>query len=331
MSSKKSAKKGAGHQAEREVVFLNPQTCGIYKNGGVRYKTDASTGKRTKEVDNQLADVVEAYLRGKKSDAITRKPLKLAFDREVLVPRYFDDRWNYPIREFSRKHKVQTISIGQLLKQGVIRVTGGHGSPSNDQRTGHIPYVKVSDIRSLRMNINPTNLVSRAIAETFWGETTSGLAGWDLVTPNRASSNIGEFAVILPGEEQVVLTKEVYVVRVIGDPKEGWDPFYLLWAFCLTAVRRQWQRVTLMQTNREDCGDRYLEVRLPVPPNAKWAAEISAPFREYFTSLAKAKAAFTETLKDSKFDFIANVKTGGLVDENSEQDETPVVNEGSLL
>jgi type I restriction enzyme M protein len=306
MSSKRSRR---GVSRFEQVVFLNPQTCGIYKNGGIRYKTDANTGKRTKEIDNQLAEVVNAYLAGKSSDMISTRPRTEVFQRGVLVPRYFDERWNSDLAALAREQGVKTVSMGTLIDDGIITVDSGHGSPSNDQRAGGIPYVKVSDIRSLRVNVNPTNLVTRRIAEMFWGAKTSGLQPWDLVTPNRASSNIGEFAAILPGEEQVVLTKEVFVVRVIGGREAGWSAFYLLWAFCLKAVRRQWQRVTLMQTNREDVGERYREVMLPVPKTAKWAREVSAPFERHFTALAEAKRKFRESVASSGFEYIANVVT----------------------
>lgn len=306
MSSKKSRNPAFGSE---KVVFLNPQTCGIYKNGGLRYKTDPQTGRRTTEVDNQLAEVVEAYLQNRSSEMIDLRKASEVHRRRVLVPRYFDERWNQAIKQMEKAHAVRTVSLGELVQQGVIKVFPGHGSPSNDQRLGDIPYVKVSDIRSLRVNVNPTNLVSRQIAEAFWGGKVSGLAAWDLVTPNRASANIGEFAVVLPGEEQVVLTKEVFVVRVVDGHAIGWSEFYLLWAFCLRAVRRQWQRVTLMQTNREDVGERYQEVRVPVPKDKKWAESVSAPFRDYFTTLAGARQNFRDAVLASGFEFIANVVT----------------------
>ena len=110
------------------------------------------------------------------------------------------------------------VTIGQLLEESVLTVRVGHGSPPNDQRTGDIPYVKVSDLRALRININPTNLVSEQVARRYWRAENSGLAPWDLVTPSRASSNIGEFVILLPGEERILLTKEVLVLRT-KEPK----------------------------------------------------------------------------------------------------------------
>jgi len=310
------------------IIFLNPTTCGIYKDGGPRYKVDPATGNRTRELDNEMADQVTAFLEGRHVPGLVEVPETDAFKRGVLVPRYYDDRWLLPFRRLLEQRNWQPVSLGDLEERGVLRIHGGHGSPSNDKRTGHIPYVKVSDIRGLRVNINPTNLVSDVIARQYWkGRPTSGLEPWDLVTPNRASSNIGEFAILLPGEEQVVLTKEVFVVRVLDGREEGWSPFYLLWALCLRAVRVQWQRVALMQTNREDVGKRYREILVPKPQTKDWADSISAPFRHYFTTLADARTRFRSELHSSGLEYIASafssIPSGPVEEEVSAEPQLP--------
>ena len=297
-----------------DVVFLNPKTCGIYKDGGTRFKTDPATGKRTKEVDNELIDHVMQYLEGVSSPlGASSIALEKAFDKRVLAPTYYDERFNDEIHTLLAKEDLNGITLGELIEQQHIYVRGGHGSPGNDQRTGHIPYVKVSDIRGLRINTNPTNLVSGTVAQKFWRGHHSGLQAWDLITPNRASSNIGEFAVLLPGEESVLLTKEVFVIRVIDD--DLFDPFYLLWALSLKAVRDQWRRVTLMQTNREDCGQRWREVIIPKPPSKEWAEATSSAFKCYFKTLAEARSAFIEHVQQDRFKHIANVVSAAPADD----------------
>jgi len=289
-----------------KVFFLNPRTCGIYKNGGTRYKVDEH-GARQTEVDNELLDHVEAFIAGKKPAGCVEVPARTA-RASILVPRYFDCRWNEAFDQLKTASNLNEITIGDLIVRGILSVRGGHGSPSNDQRVGDIPYIKVSDIRNLRLNINPTNLVPLALAKRLWRspQGDSGLKAWDVITPNRASSNIGEFALLLPGEEQVVLTKEVFIFRVCEN-SDGWDPFFLFWALFLKAVRQQWQRIALMQTNREDVGDRYREIRLPWPKSAAWAKEISSPFRNYFTTVAESKAKFREHVGADGYDYIASV------------------------
>lgn len=305
-----------------EVVFLNPSTCGIYKNGGVRYKVDPATGRRdSSHVDNEMLEHVSRYLADpyEAIPGMVRVPLDIVEATGILVPRYYDARHSDAFGALLDELKVDGISLGELEEAGVIEVFGGHGSPSNDQRVGTIPYIKVSDIRNLRINVNPTNLIPLPLARRHWRGATSGLQPWDLITPNRASSNIGEFAILLPGEEQVVLTKEVFVIRA-GPAQTVITPFYLLWAFSLSAVRQQWQRITLMQTNREDVNTRYREIRIPNPPDAVWASEKETAFREYFTTLADAKVNFLTSLESSGLQFIASARQVRTADTETSSD-----------
>jgi len=315
------------NETAEEVVFLNPFTCGIYKDGGARYKIDPATGRRTDEIDNELGEQVGLLLSDADVPGAVRVNIEDVFSKRVLVPRYYDTRWLDDFKVLLEREGLESVSLGELVDTGVITVRGGHGSPSNDRRSGNIPYVKVSDIRSLRINVNPTNLVTQEVAESFWRGGDSGLRAWDVITPNRASSNIGEFAVMLPGEERIVITKEVFILRVVGGHDAGWSPFYLLWALCLKAVRKQWQRVALMQTNREDVSSRYREILLPVPHNAEWAEAVSAPFRDYFTTLAAARTAFVTSLSESGYEYIASAHSVGSIavepaaDEDDADDE----------
>lgn len=301
--------KGKRQQLDDTVVFLNPKTCGVYKDGGTRYVVDSGTGRRSTNVDDELNTFVDAWLAGKSPPGEARITLEDVAKRQVLVPTYYDPRYEDAVAKFLGKNGLASIALGTLMDNGILTVRGGHGSPGNDQRIGTVPYIKVSDLRALRVNINPTNLIPEGLAKEMWRGEESGLRPWDLLSPNRASSNIGEFCILLPGEERIVMTKEVYVLRV-GKSAEGWDPFYLLWALSLKPVRKQWSRIALMQTNREDVGDRYREVIVPQPKSPAWAREVSAPFRDYFTSLASAREKFGRLLKasqDAGFEYIASI------------------------
>ena len=289
-----------------KVVILNPKTCGIYKNGGDRFVVNEK-GVRVETIDNELLHMAKKYSSGiiEESSIV---PLSRTYSLDVLVPRYYDQSLQTPFEQLKEKYGFDGITIEELCDSGIISIRGGHGSPSNDLRNGKIPYVKVSDIRNMRINVNPTNLIPIELAQRFWKTKNgkSNLQAWDLISPSRASSNIGEFALLLPGEEQVVLTKEVFVVRV-QENSMGFSPFYFLWAFSLVAIRKQWQRVTLMQTNREDVGNRYREIILPKPISASWANTVSAAFKTYFMGLATAKQNFIAATNADDFDYIASV------------------------
>lgn len=294
------------HEDSDVVTFMNPQTCGIYKNGSDRFVVD-ETGKRTDVIDNKLLEQAIEYSQGEKKNQYDIA-LSTIYKSDVLVPQYFDQSLQQPFETLKSKYHFEGISIAELMDEGIITLTNGHGSPSNDLRNGTIPYVKVSDIRNLRINVNPTNLVAIELARKFWKteDGKSNLKAWDLISPSRASSNIGEFAILLPGEEQIVLTKEVFVIRV-NKNDYGYTPFYLLWALSLVETRKQWARVTLMQTNREDVGQRYKEIIIPKPVGKEWAEKVSRPFAKYFKQLADAKQQFAKDTSSDNFDYIASV------------------------
>lgn len=99
----------------------------------------------------------------------------------------------------------------------------------------------------------------------------------------------------MPGQEQIVLTKEVIGLRSKSDL---FDQFYLMWAMNLPVVRRQWERVIFMQTNREDVGDRFLEIEIPIPKSKEKALSISKPYKTYYDSVANLKKTFEEDKKN---------------------------------
>ena len=76
-----------------------------------------------------------------------------------------------------------------------------------------------------------------------------------------------------------------------------------------------------MQTNREDCGDRYREIVFPEPLNKKWAQEVSKPFSDYFTTIATAREAFKEVVAADSFEYVASAASFAPDDSNADGDE----------
>lgn len=291
------------------VMVSTAPTCGLTKGGRLLKKVDPVTAKRIQIVDpetggyvdavnDQLLEDMEALaaLKGKPPyKGKLPKTLNFVPAQDVsttcAVPVYYDHRFTEAFHKAMDEDPIfagfETAPLRDLVREGQVTLRGGHGSPSQEQRIGEIPYIKVSDLRAGLVNINPTNRVPRTVAEHFWRGRTSGLQAFDLVCPERTSKNIGDFCILMPGQEQVLTTKEVIVLR--PGPHGDFDVFYLLWAMTLKVVRDQWRRVVFMQTNREDVGKRYLEIEIPIPPSRKRADEVSEPFRRYFRAIATAR------------------------------------------
>ena len=303
-----SIRKPSWFSSETIMVSTAP-TCGLTKGGRLLPLVDPSTGERVQESDPETGAAVDAVNDKLKADAIAlakgEKTETLTFvpaaeiDLRCAVPVYYDHRFRDQFNEAMKQPQFagfEAASVGDLIKQNILEVRGGHGSPSQDQRIGDVPYIKVSDLRAGLVNINPTNRIPLSVAKKFWRGPNSGLRAFDLVSPERTSKNIGDFCILLPGQERIVMTKEVIVLR--PGPKANFDPFYLLWVLSLTVVRDQWRRVIFMQTNREDVGKRYL--LLAVPTTKERAEETSAPFRNYYQTLATARSTLSDYLNYEK-------------------------------
>lgn len=301
-----------------QVFVSYAPTVGINKDGEQLFIVDEMTGQRTDVIDDKLLDDVKSLKTGATTETARWVDVGSFTDRLMAVPAYFDARPLAAFDELMQRPEMNgfgSMTIGELVSAGWVKALPGHGSPSADLRRGDIPYIKVSDIRAGQININPTNRVSEVVAQRFWRGEDSGLHAWDLVTPIRTSKNIGEFAVIMPGQERIVFTKEVLILRATS--KAPFDTFFLLWAMTLKAVRRQWERVVFMQTNREDVGSRYREIVIPTPPDESVARLRSAPFRDFYQGIDRLRENLVAYLESDDKHHIF-ISTANLIAEDAE-------------
>ncbi len=181
-----------------KVLIVNAKTCGINKDGKEQYLVNPETGIRSdSEIDDSLAECCDSIINSNfDRDEIFYQDYNDMIKKDVFVPKYYDHKTFKGIRKLvDSDSELELMSLGELVANESILVFGGHGSPSSDQRLGTIPYIKVSDLRAGHVNINPTNMVPLELAEKFWGGNDSGLMPYDLISPERASKNIGEFCV----------------------------------------------------------------------------------------------------------------------------------------
>lgn len=282
-----------------------PRSIGQDKQGNPLLRLDGS-GTRSGELDNEMAEAAQELAargyRGRPAPGGSSGESRFCFpvaqadvrEREVLVPRFWWRRDSEAaLAAWAEVNPCEIVTLGELQDEGVLAAFGGHGSPPGNARgTGDVPYVKVTDLKNWRINENPTNFIHEDVAEVFRRRGPK-LEFGDLVSPARASSNIGQFSLVLPWQDRVVLTREVLVLRVL-DNARGIDPFLLLALMSLKVVQRQYENLALMQTNREDLGDRWREVMLPLPKTAEDRKKISDPVRKYFEGIIQARKSYRD-------------------------------------
>lgn len=251
-------------------------------------------GVETTDRDDEMAEAARLFRTGRaqESKLYFRFSQADAIRRGVLVASY---HWRKPyldaLTAFADANDCELVSVRQLLEAGDLEVGYGHGSPkSHFKGRGTVPYVKVSDIKNWRVIENPKYYIPEATAAKLRKDRP--LRPYDLITPTRTTKNIGLFAVVMPWQTQVVLTREIAVWRV--SPKSERLSIWLLLALMsLKVVNEQFRYLVLMQMNREDLGERYQEVLLPIPRSADVRARWSKPIGDYFTAQTAARDSYS--------------------------------------
>ena len=180
--------------SDEYVMVSTAPTCGLTKGGRQLNKVDPVTAQRVQVLDTETGAMVDAVndqllddmqalaaLDGLPS-ANEKLPDTLTFvpaadvSLSCAVPVYYDhrfyDQFQAALSEDATFSGFTSATLGELLSDERIIIRGGHGSPSQEQRIGEVPYIKVSDLRAGFANINPTNRVPRAIATT---------AAWEVI------------------------------------------------------------------------------------------------------------------------------------------------------
>lgn len=292
------------------IMMCFPRSLGQDKNGNPLFLINDRGEREQGDLDNEMADAVQHLTSLEYSEtrddrqARRRGHQRFGFHvsqerarkRGVLVPRFW---WrsdtDAAMRAWARQHSSTRVTLGELTDRGILATFEGHGSPpGHSRRTGNVPYVKVTDLKNWRINENPTNFISETMAARLRRRGPELKFG-DLVTPSRASSNIGQFCMVMPWQTHVVFTKEILLLRVATNG-EGIDPFLLLALFSLKVVQEQYLNLALMQTNRDHLGDHWREVVVPIPATADAREAVAAPIRRYFEGLILARESYDQLL-----------------------------------
>lgn len=284
----RNSRPSRGHQ----VIGSLCETYGEDKHGRPRFRF--VDGRQTEERDDEMQDAARLFrsrARVPESKLLFRFNQTDAIQRGVLVASYW---WRRPYLEalesFAEDKGCELVSAGDLIDEGELEVTGGHGSPhAHYKGRGMVPYVKVVDIKNWRMIENPKYFIPQEVADAL--RKGRPLQPYDLITPTRATRNIGLFAVVMPWQTQAVLTREIAVWRVSPAAKRL-DPWLLLALMSLRVVHDQFNFLVLMQMNREDLGDRYRELQLPLPKDKRLREQWARPIADFFTSTAAAREKY---------------------------------------
>lgn len=259
---------------QENVLTIKVDNIGHNHNGDTVYKYDLITDTFDKSaIDDDIPEIIEnindeIYMEYKKqgiendyteskpqNDKIKYVPFNKVINDDILVARY------YFTPEIDSD---DTVSLGQLIEEGVITSFDGHGSPrSHLKGMGEYPYVRVKDIVNLEVYINPQDKIPEFEYERLFRENKR-LKEKDIVFVRRGSYRIGDVGILYPKDLKSILTREILILRVNTDNKYSLTPHNFLYLLNTNEFRKQFSAKIMMDTTLPNIADRWKELYLPL-------------------------------------------------------------------
>ncbi|MDE0145679.1 MAG: N-6 DNA methylase [Nitrospira sp.] len=200
-----------------------------------------------------------------KSDQIKNK---------ILVPKYYAPELDAYLLSLSRTHDLVTIK--SLFESEVLSVQTGIEIGKMAYGTGHIPFVRSSDLSNWEIKADFKHGVSRAIYE----ELRSGIdvqAG-DILLVRDGTYLIGTTAIVTESDVPMLFQSHIYRFRVLKS--DNIDPWLFFACLNTSVVKKQIRAKQFTQDIIDTLGKRIFEVILPIPKDKEFREKIARQTRE---------------------------------------------------
>lgn len=192
----------------------------------------------------------------------------------VYVPRYYWQEKDKELQETAESEGYSLTTIKDLIKDKIVTHFDGHGSPESENKgKGEVPYIRVKDIVNWEVYKDPTSKIPMDVYKSMASEKKKLHTG-DILYVRRGSYRIGSVAMVSPNDIDVLLTREILVLRVLPNDK-GITPYYLLYLLSHWITQEQSKNKILIETTLPNIADRWKELALPIHNSKEKIEEVS--------------------------------------------------------
>lgn len=254
-----------GKPQQERINMAVAEEMGHDHQGKEIYRWNYETGAINKaEVWDDIPLIIDE-IRGKRQSKYTFKiDASSITAKNIYVPRYYWQNKTKEIEDLAQKSNLCLFPVSELVKSGILSYFDGHGSPESENKgMGEVPYIRVKDIVNWEIYRDPTARVPLEIFNNMV-KPNKILKPLDVVYVRRGSYRIGSVALVSPFDVNVILTREILVLRVNKSSNDyGLDPYYLLYLFSHRLTQLQTYNKVLIETTLPNIGNRWSELLLP--------------------------------------------------------------------
>lgn len=189
--------------------------------------------------------------------------------RNIFLPKYYNPEIAARLAELKKTHAL--VTLGELIQRRHISAATGDEIGKMAYGTGTIPFVRTSDVSNWELKTDAKQGVSEDIYADF-GEAQDVQAG-DIMFVRDGTYLIGQLALVTASDLPLLYQSHILKFRVRPDSPVSAT---LLMA-CLSAaiVKSQIRSKQFTADIIDTVGDRWKEIVVPVPRDAKVAERVS--------------------------------------------------------
>ena len=279
---------------QTKIKMAVAEEIGHNHNGGKIFRWDYENSVPSAELWDDIPLIIDEVESGIESKFTFSVDSKIVLEKDIFVPRYYWSNKQKEVETISKEKELSLISIEQLMAENIISTFDGHGSPKSEYKgMGETPYIRVKDIVNWEIYKDPTALIPEEVALNMKSDVKE-LFEEDVVYVKRGSYRIGSSAMVSPFDTDVVLTREILVLRVSKlENKYNLDPYYLIYLLNHPLVAMQTKNKVFIETTLPNIGHRWKEVYLPISNNVEHINTIKTKVK----SAIKSKWSAVEELK----------------------------------
>lgn len=187
----------------------------------------------------------------------------------IFVPRYYDPHVNQRLNQLSSSHEM--ITLGELVKEKIVRLDTGIEVGKMAYGTGSVPFVRTSDISNWELKTDPKQSVSEELYEQY--QNAQDVREEDIFVVRDGTYLVGTSCILTEHDTRILYCGGMYKIRI--SQKTKMDPFLLLALLNSPIVRRQMRSKQFTRDVIDTLGKRIYEVVLPIPKNKNLCKKIA--------------------------------------------------------
>jgi len=203
---------------------------------------------------------------------------------DVYLPKYYNPEIAARIDALRASHDI--LSMGALIDAGVIKITTGHEVGKLAYGTGHIPFIRTSDIANWEIKLDPKHGVSQDIFDAL--KKKQDVRAGDILLVRDGTYLIGTCAIVSDADTEIVFQSHIYKIR--SKDHTRMNPNLLLAVLSSPIVREQIYAKRFTQDIIDTLGGRIRELLLPVPKDERKRDEIITSVCESLEYKSKGRA-----------------------------------------